>query len=163
MTIGCICPECSGVRAGFGQSGWIKDCQRFWSHCTERTRMGGWICKPFSTRLMTGRGTTWSFNTIRRRRRPPCRQSRPSGLICFFGKRDAVDRWQADGAMMNLGLINSAFAQAGKGTRFGLEQTKAIGFDTVDIFADPLDIDVKERRLIKDTCDELALPIRSIA
>ena len=43
---------------------------------------------------------------------------------------------------MNLGLINSAFAQAGKGTQFGLEQTKAIGFDTVDIFADPLDIDV---------------------
>ncbi len=64
---------------------------------------------------------------------------------------------------MKLGLINSAFAQAGKGTKFGLEQTKKIGFDTVDIFADPLDIDVKERRLIKDTADALALPIRSIA
>jgi D-psicose/D-tagatose/L-ribulose 3-epimerase len=64
---------------------------------------------------------------------------------------------------MELGLINSAFAQAGKGTRFGLEQTKAIGFDTVDIFADPLDIDARERRLIRDTCDELRLPIRSIA
>ena len=64
---------------------------------------------------------------------------------------------------MKLGLINSAFAQAGKGTRFGLEQTKKIGFDTVDIFTDPLDIDVAERRLIKDTCDELALPIKSIA
>jgi D-psicose/D-tagatose/L-ribulose 3-epimerase len=64
---------------------------------------------------------------------------------------------------MELGLINSAFAQAGKGTRFGLEQTKAIGFDTVDIFADPLDIDARERRLIPDTCDELRLPIRSIA
>ena len=64
---------------------------------------------------------------------------------------------------MQLGLINSAFAQAGRGTRFGLEQTKAIGFDTVDIFTDPLDIDAKERRLIKDTCDELALPIKSVA
>jgi len=64
---------------------------------------------------------------------------------------------------MKLGLINSAFAQAGKGTRFGLEQTKRIGFDTVDIFTDPLDIDVKERRLIKETCDELRLPIKSVA
>jgi len=64
---------------------------------------------------------------------------------------------------MKLGLINSAFAQAGKGTKFGLEATKKIGFDTVDVFADPLDIDVKERRLIKDTADDLKLPIKSIA
>ena len=63
---------------------------------------------------------------------------------------------------MKLGLINSAFAQAGKGTRFGLEQTKAIGFDSVDIFADPLDTDAKERRLIRDTCAELSLPVRSV-
>ena len=63
---------------------------------------------------------------------------------------------------MKLGLINSAFAQANKGTRFGLEQTKAIGFDTVDIFTDPLDIDIAERRLIKDLCDKLTLPIKSI-
>jgi hypothetical protein len=28
---------------------------------------------------------------------------------------------------MRLGLINSAFAQAGKGTRFGLEKTKELG------------------------------------
>ena len=45
---------------------------------------------------------------------------------------------------MKLGLINSAWAQAGKGTEFGIEQTKRIGFDTVDIFADPLDIDRAE-------------------
>ncbi|MEX2214361.1 MAG: sugar phosphate isomerase/epimerase [Phycisphaeraceae bacterium] len=64
---------------------------------------------------------------------------------------------------MKLGLINSAFAQAGKGTKFGLEQTKKIGFDTVDIFADPLDIDVKERALIKGTAAKLGLPIKSIA
>ena len=64
---------------------------------------------------------------------------------------------------MELGLINSAFAQAGKGTRFGLEQTRAIGFDTVDIFTDPLDIDARERKLIRDTAAELRLPIRSIA
>ncbi|MDX1961947.1 MAG: sugar phosphate isomerase/epimerase family protein [Pirellulales bacterium] len=64
---------------------------------------------------------------------------------------------------MELGLINSAFAQAGQGTKFGLEQTKKIGFDTVDIFADPLDMDVRERRLIAETCEELGLPIRSVA
>lgn len=63
---------------------------------------------------------------------------------------------------MKLGLINSAFSQAGKGTKFGLEQTKKIGFDTVDIQADPLTMTIKERRLIKDTADALALPIKSI-
>src|SRR5436309_1010690 len=30
---------------------------------------------------------------------------------------------------MKLGLINSAWAQAGRGTEFGIEQTKRIGFD----------------------------------
>jgi D-psicose/D-tagatose/L-ribulose 3-epimerase len=63
---------------------------------------------------------------------------------------------------MKLGLINSAFAQAGRGTRFGLETTKALGFDTVDIFTDPLDIDAAERRLIRDTCRDLDLPIVSL-
>jgi sugar phosphate isomerase/epimerase len=63
---------------------------------------------------------------------------------------------------MKLGLINSAFAQANQGTRFGLEQTKRIGFDTVDIFADPLDIDARERKLIKSTCAKLKLPIKSV-
>ena len=52
---------------------------------------------------------------------------------------------------MKLGLINSAWAQAGKGTAFGIDQTKRIGFDTIDIFADPLDIDPKERDLLKST------------
>lgn len=64
---------------------------------------------------------------------------------------------------MKLGLINSAFAQAGKGTRFGLEATKEIGFDTVDIFTDPLDIDVRERQLIRISAIELGLPIKSLA
>jgi D-psicose/D-tagatose/L-ribulose 3-epimerase len=63
---------------------------------------------------------------------------------------------------MKLGLINSAFAQAGRGTRFGLEMTKSLGFETVDIFTDPLDIDVAERRLIHDTCRDLDLPIVSL-
>jgi len=63
---------------------------------------------------------------------------------------------------MKLGLINSAFAQAGQGTRFGLEATKRLGFDTVDIFTDPLEIDAAERRLIRETCRELDLPIVSL-
>lgn len=64
---------------------------------------------------------------------------------------------------MKLGLINSAWVQANQPTQFGLQKTKEIGFDTVDIFADPLDMDIRERRLIKDECDRLELPIFSIA
>ncbi len=64
---------------------------------------------------------------------------------------------------MQLGLINSAWAQAGKGTAYGIQQTKAIGFDTIDIFADPLDIDAKERKLIRTECDRVGLPIVSVA
>lgn len=64
---------------------------------------------------------------------------------------------------MQLGLINSAWVQANQPTVFGLQKTKELGFDCVDIFADPLDLDVRERRLIKDECDRLELPIVSIA
>lgn len=64
---------------------------------------------------------------------------------------------------MKLGLINSAWAQAGRDTAFGIRKTKEIGFDSIDIFVDPLDTDVKERRLIKRTCDQAGLPIVSIA
>jgi sugar phosphate isomerase/epimerase len=66
-------------------------------------------------------------------------------------------------AAMKLGLINSAWVQAQQPTEFGLRKTKEIGFDTVDIFVDPLDVDVRERRLIKDQCDRLELPIVSLA
>ena len=64
---------------------------------------------------------------------------------------------------MKLGLINSAWAQAGKGTAFGIQMTKEIGFDTIDIFADPLDIDIKERLLIRRECAKAGLPIVSVA
>jgi sugar phosphate isomerase/epimerase len=64
---------------------------------------------------------------------------------------------------MKLGLINSAWVQAGKGTDFGIRMTREIGFDSIDIFTDPLDIDVKERRLIKRECDRAGLPIISLA
>jgi sugar phosphate isomerase/epimerase len=64
---------------------------------------------------------------------------------------------------MKLGLINSAWAQAGRDTAYGIHMTKQIGFDTIDIFADPLDIDVKERRLIRTECEKVGLPVVSVA
>lgn len=63
---------------------------------------------------------------------------------------------------MKLGMINSAWSQAGRDTAWGLQKTKEIGFDCVDIFIDPLDVDVRERKLVKDTCDRLDLPIVSV-
>jgi D-psicose/D-tagatose/L-ribulose 3-epimerase len=64
---------------------------------------------------------------------------------------------------MNLGLINSAWAQAGQDTAYGIRMTKEIGFDTIDIFADPFDIDAKERRRIRTECEKANLPIVSVA
>lgn len=63
---------------------------------------------------------------------------------------------------MKLGLINSAWAQAGRDTAWGIQKTKEIGFDTIDIFTDPLDIDIRERRLIASECERVGLPIVSI-
>ena len=64
---------------------------------------------------------------------------------------------------MKLGLINSAWAQAGKGTAYGIRMTREIGFDSIDIFTDPFDIDAKERRLIRRECERAGLPIVSLA
>lgn len=63
---------------------------------------------------------------------------------------------------MRLGLINSAWAQAGRDTAWGIRRTKEIGFDTIDIFTDPLDIDAKERQLIRRECSRSQLPILSV-
>ncbi len=63
---------------------------------------------------------------------------------------------------MKLGLINSAWVQAGQPTEFGLRKTKEIGFDTIDIFVDPLDADPRELSGIKNECDRLGLPIVSL-
>ena len=64
---------------------------------------------------------------------------------------------------MKLGLINSAWAQAGRDTAFGIRMTKEIGFDTIDLFADPLDLDARERRLLRRECERAGLPIVSLA
>jgi sugar phosphate isomerase/epimerase len=63
---------------------------------------------------------------------------------------------------MKLGLINSAWLGSPVGTAEGIRRTREIGFDTIDIMADPIEIDVKERRLIKDTCREAGLPVISV-
>jgi sugar phosphate isomerase/epimerase len=66
-------------------------------------------------------------------------------------------------AAMKLGLINSAWVQAGKETPYGIWMTREIGFDSIDIFADPLDSSEMELRLIKYECDRAGLPIVSVA
>lgn len=63
---------------------------------------------------------------------------------------------------MQLGLINSAWAQAGRDTAWGIQKTREIGFDAIDIFTDPLDIDVRERKLIRRECQKAGLPIISV-
>ncbi len=63
---------------------------------------------------------------------------------------------------MKLGLINSAWAQAGRDTAWGIRKTQELGFDTLDVFTDPLEMEIRERRGIKDTADAVGLPIVSI-
>ena len=64
---------------------------------------------------------------------------------------------------MKLGLINSAWAQAGRDTAFGIRMTAEIGFDCIDLFADPLDTDEAERTVIRREADAAGLPIVSVA
>jgi D-psicose/D-tagatose/L-ribulose 3-epimerase len=63
---------------------------------------------------------------------------------------------------MKLGLINSAWQGTAIGTAEGIHLTKEIGFDTIDVFADPLEIDARERRLIRHACRDEGLPVRSV-
>jgi len=63
---------------------------------------------------------------------------------------------------MNLGLINSAWLGTAVDTAEGIRRTREIGFDTIDIFADPLELEIRERRLIKDTCRDVGLPVVSV-
>ena len=64
---------------------------------------------------------------------------------------------------MKLGMINSAWEQHGVGLVDGLHKTKELGFDCVDIFQDPLDDNAEDRiNTVKETCEELQLPIISV-
>lgn len=62
---------------------------------------------------------------------------------------------------LELGLIGSAWHGTGLTVEEGIRKTKEIGFDAYDVFEDPLMIGDEERRLIKETCAEVGLPIRS--
>lgn len=63
---------------------------------------------------------------------------------------------------MKLGIINSAFAQAGVDLQTGLEHIARIGFDTVDIFPEAMTITQSEKDLIIKTCSNNNLPIVSV-
>jgi D-psicose/D-tagatose/L-ribulose 3-epimerase len=60
---------------------------------------------------------------------------------------------------MKLGLIDSAFVGAHIDRAHGIRTTKKLGFDSIDIFGDPMEMDVKEIRLIRELCAEVDLPI----
>ena len=63
---------------------------------------------------------------------------------------------------MKLGIINSAFGQAGVDTKTGLEHISRIGFDAVDIFTEAMTIAEDEVNLIKSTC-KFNTPLINIA
>lgn len=62
---------------------------------------------------------------------------------------------------LELGMISSTWAGTKVGMVEGIHKTKEIGFDTYDVFEDPLDIDDATRQLINETCEAVGLPIRS--
>jgi sugar phosphate isomerase/epimerase len=63
---------------------------------------------------------------------------------------------------MNLGLISSAWLGTNVDTQTGIRLTKDIGFDSIDIFADPLETSAIERRSIRRACAEAGLPVVSL-
>ena len=63
--------------------------------------------------------------------------------------------------MIELGLIGSAWHGTGLTVVEGIRRTKELGFDTYDVFEDPLMISPVEQQAIIDTCAEVGLPVRS--
>src|SRR5258708_8120105 len=63
---------------------------------------------------------------------------------------------------MKVGIINSAFYQAGFDTATGLKHIARIGFDCVDIHTEATGISKKEVALVARTCEKLGLPIISL-
>src|SRR5438270_8617710 len=59
---------------------------------------------------------------------------------------------------MKLGIINSAFYQAGVDTATGLKHIARIGFDCVDVHTEAVGISKQEIRLVANTCAKLRLP-----
>jgi sugar phosphate isomerase/epimerase len=63
---------------------------------------------------------------------------------------------------MKLGIINSAFNQAGVDTATGLGHIARIGFDCVDIFTEAMTISPEEKLIIARACERECLPIVSL-
>ena len=63
---------------------------------------------------------------------------------------------------MKLGIIDSAFQQAGVDTQTGLEHIARIGFDCVDVFTEAMTIPNEDIDLIEHTCSKNNLPITSL-
>lgn len=63
---------------------------------------------------------------------------------------------------MKLGLISSAWLGSSIDAVSGIRLTKEIGFDSIDIFADPLELTAQERREIRKTCAASDLPVVSV-
>ncbi len=63
---------------------------------------------------------------------------------------------------MKLGIINSAFEQAGMDTVTGLQHIARIGFDCVDLFTEAMTLPEARRRDIAAACERLHLPIVSL-
>jgi len=63
---------------------------------------------------------------------------------------------------MRLGLISSAWVQVGRDMLEGIRLTKEIGFDSIDLFLEPLELDVQTKWAIKRACDDVGLPIVSL-
>jgi D-psicose/D-tagatose/L-ribulose 3-epimerase len=62
---------------------------------------------------------------------------------------------------MKLGLINSAWVGSPVSDLDGIQLTRDIGFDTIDIFADPLETDASHQKAIRDKCKKVGLPVTS--
>lgn len=63
---------------------------------------------------------------------------------------------------MKLGLINSAWLGSPVEMVRGIELTKEIGFDSIDIFADPLELSPQDWKSIRQTCSACELPVISV-
>ena len=63
---------------------------------------------------------------------------------------------------MKLGLINSAFYQAGVDTVTGLKHISRIGFDCVDIATEAVGISKQEITCVARTTEKLNLPVISL-
>jgi sugar phosphate isomerase/epimerase len=63
---------------------------------------------------------------------------------------------------LELGMISSTWLGTKIDRLEGIRQAKKIGFDTYDVFEDPLDLTDAERAEIKRTCEEVGLPVRSV-